>query len=126
MAHLQKTNVRPLFWVLALVLGPIGCCMNQQLSPPPGCPIPRELEKVSLPAYVVEPPDILLIDALRVVPRPPYRIEPLDSLFIHVTKTKPEEPISGIYAVEPDGVVNLGFAYGTVRLVGLTLAEAKK
>ena len=31
----------------------------------------KELAKVSLPPYVIEPPDILLIDALRVVPKPP-------------------------------------------------------
>jgi protein involved in polysaccharide export with SLBB domain len=79
-----------------------------------------------LPPYTVAPPDILLIDTLRVVPRPPYKIEPLDALFIHVTPTLPNEPITGIYAVEPDGNLNLGPSYGSVRLAGLTLAEAKK
>ena len=37
-------------------------------------PVGRELEKVSLPPYVIEPPDILTIEALRVVPKAPYRI----------------------------------------------------
>src|SRR4051812_44922124 len=30
-----------------------------------GPPVPRELEKVTHPTYVIEPPDILLIDAVR-------------------------------------------------------------
>jgi polysaccharide export outer membrane protein len=89
--------------------------------------VPRELEKVTLPAYVIEPPDILLVDALRVIPTPPYRIEPLDSLVISVTETLPNEPIGGIYVVDPDGTVNLGPAYGSgVRLAGLTLKQAKE
>src|SRR5947209_8943000 len=30
-------------------------------------PLPRELEKVNHPTYIIEPPDILLIDAARLV-----------------------------------------------------------
>ena len=45
---------------------------------PPESDLPRELNKVTMPPYRVEPPDILLINAFRVVPRPPYKIEPLD------------------------------------------------
>src|SRR5690348_12424847 len=68
----------------------IGCllatgCHSQQLQPPVDSQVPRELAKVTLPTYVIEPPDILLVDALRVVPLPPYRIAPLDILFIEVT-----------------------------------------
>lgn len=87
--------------------------------------LPRELAKAPLPPYVIEPPDILLIDALRVVPLPPYRIAPLDGLFIQATNTLPTDPISGIYSVEPDGVVNFGASYGTVKVVDMTLEEAK-
>jgi polysaccharide export outer membrane protein len=87
--------------------------------------VPRELAKVPLPDYVIEPPDILLIDAVRVVPRPPYRIEPLDALAIQVTETLPQQPIAGIYTVEPDGTVNLGFTYGAVSVVDLTVVQAK-
>jgi polysaccharide export outer membrane protein len=87
--------------------------------------VPRELEKVSHPTYVIEPPDILLIDAARLVPRPPYRVEPLDALFITVTDTLPKQPIEGIYSVDTAGAVNLGFNYGSVTLFGKTLDEAK-
>ena len=47
--------------------------------------VPRELEKTYLPDYRVEPPDILLIEAVKAVPKPPYRVEPLDVLFVQVT-----------------------------------------
>ncbi len=87
--------------------------------------MPRELRMTSLPLYRVEPPDILLIDTLRVVPRPPYRIGPLDTLLIHVTNTLPNEPISGLYGVDPEGAVNLGPSYGLVRIAGMTLGEAQ-
>jgi len=45
-------------------------------------PQPRELSKVLLPAYTIEAPDILLIEAVKVVPKDPYSIEPLDLLQI--------------------------------------------
>ena len=54
-------------------------------------PLPSEKEKVTHPAYVIEPPDILFIDAIRVVPKPPYRIEPLDILLIQVAETLPND-----------------------------------
>jgi polysaccharide export outer membrane protein len=79
---------------------------------------------VSFPEYVIEPPDILLIDAIRVVPKPPYRIEPLDVLYINVPNTLPTtEPINGLYSVEPEGTVALG-EYGAVSVAGLTLKAA--
>jgi len=78
-----------------------------------------------MPDYVVEPPDVLMIDAVRVVPLPPYHIEPLDAIAIVVTDALPQQPIQGIYPVEPDGTVNLGFSYGSVRVADLTVEEAR-
>jgi polysaccharide export outer membrane protein len=86
--------------------------------------VARELEKVSLPRYVIEPPDILLIDALRIIPKDPFRIEPLDILYIDVEGTLPDATIRGPYPVEPGGSVDLGSLYGKVKVVGLTLDEA--
>ena len=94
-----------------------------------GVPIvdaPRELVKANLPPYVIEPPDILLIDAVRVVPLPPYKISPLDALLITATNTLPNEPISGIYPVEPEGTVKLGTSYGAVSVVDMSTEEAKE
>jgi polysaccharide export outer membrane protein len=97
------------------------------LPPPsePAVPVARELDLVSLPRYVIEPPDILLIDALRVVPKDPFRIEPLDILFLEVEGTQPDAPIRGPYAVEPGGAIDLGSLYGKVDVVSLSLDEAQ-
>ncbi len=64
---------------------------------------PRELSKVSMPDYVVEPPDIIVVEALEALPG---------------------RPISGERLVRPDGKISLGF-YGEVYVAGLTLAEIK-
>lgn len=91
----------------------------------PAGPLPRELEKMSLPEYVVEPPDILLIEALNLVPKPPYHIQTLDGLGITVLNTFEESPIAGIYPVAPEGTVNLLPPYGSVRVVDMTVEEAQ-
>jgi polysaccharide export outer membrane protein len=106
----------------ALVTLGTGCHGPQALPPD----VPRELAKVSLPPYVLEAPDILLIDALRLVPKPPYRIQPLDVLAIRASDTVPDQPINGPFTVEPEGTVNLGFNYGSVRVANMTLAEARE
>ncbi len=87
--------------------------------------VPNELTRVTLPTYRVEPPDILLIDAVKVVPKEPYDLEPFDVLQIEVEGTPPEWPISGSYSIGAAGSVDLGPPYGLVRLVGKTLSEAK-
>ena len=89
-------------------------------------PVPKELNKVTLPPYVIETPDILLIDAIRIIPLPPYRVEPLDVLSISGVNVFESAPIQGMYPVEPDGTVNLGPAYGgSVRVADLTTEEIK-
>jgi polysaccharide biosynthesis/export protein len=86
-------------------------------------PIPTEINRVSLPPWRVAPPDILMIDAARFVPKPPYNIEPLEVLLIKVTSTLPNEPIDGPFTVTPEGTINLGFGYGTVRVQGMTVDQ---
>ncbi len=111
-------------------LGCLSCTGCWPLPVHEVCPdseAPRELRNVFLPPYVIEPPDILLIDAVRVVPKPPYRIEPLDALLIQASDLLPAlEPIAGIYGVDPEGNVNLGLGHGTVKVAGLTLDEARE
>jgi polysaccharide export outer membrane protein len=108
------------FWVMGA-----GCAARN------GCPnacedqLPKELKKVNLPDYVIEPPDILLIDALRVIPKPPYKIAPFDALLIKAEGVKVEEPIANIFVVDPDGMVQLGLSYGGVYVNGMTLVEAR-
>ena len=86
---------------------------------------PAELAKVSLPDYVIEPPDILLIEGVKIVPKTPYEIQPQDILQVVVLGTQPERPIAGQYLVEADGSVRLGPGYGTVRVSGLSTDEAE-
>jgi len=102
-----------------------GCVATGSHPPPIDQQVPKELAKISQLPYVIEPPDILLIDVVRTVPLPPYKIQPLDGLYIQATNTFPTDPIAGIYSVEPEGTVNLGLAYGIVRVADLTLEEAK-
>jgi len=85
----------------------------------------KELAKVTLPPYVIEPPDILLIDALRVVPKPPFRIQSFDTLQVIVEGTLLEQPINGLYVVEPGGMLDLGPSYGKVMVGGQSLEEAQ-
>jgi polysaccharide export outer membrane protein len=66
--------------------------------------IPRELNKVSMPDYVVEPPDLILVEVLEALPG---------------------RPISGERLVRPDGKITLGF-YGEIYVAGLTIAEIKE
>lgn len=88
--------------------------------------VPRELDKASLPNYVIEPPDVLIIEALRMVPKGPYRIEPMDTLAVQPVAPLPGEATNLVLIVDPDGTVDLGPAYGgRIKVVGLTLAEAK-
>src|SRR5262249_4872497 len=100
-------------------------CLTPQIRPPADSKLPVELNKASLPTYVIEPPDILLLDVIRVVPKPPYHIEPLDALFIIVPGALDQEPLQEIYLVEPEGSVALGASYVKVSVVGMTLDQAK-
>ncbi len=66
--------------------------------------IPTELKKVSMPDYVVEPPDIIVVEVLEALPG---------------------RPITGERLVRPDGKISLGF-YGEVYVAGLTTTEIKE
>ncbi|MCS6864658.1 MAG: polysaccharide biosynthesis/export family protein [Gemmataceae bacterium] len=93
----------------------------------PDVPVPKELNKVSLPPYIVETPDILQIEAIRVIPLPPYRLEPLDVLYLSAENDFERARIAGLYPIEPDGTINLGPTYGgAVRVTDLTTEEAQK
>jgi polysaccharide biosynthesis/export protein len=87
---------------------------------------PREIHKASLPAYRIEPPDLLQIEMLKMVPKPPYRIELYDVLQIRASGTLWDQPIEGFYMVQAEGTVNLGPTYGSVRLAGMTIDEAEE
>jgi len=94
-------------------------------DPSPLSAVPRELEMVSLPPYVIEPPDILFLQAVKIVPKSPHVIEPFDGLLIRVANAFADQPIADAFAVDPEGMVDLGPSYGRVRVAGLTVDEAQ-
>ena len=85
-----------------------------------------ELDKVSVPMYRVEPPDILTIDVSQHVSQASYPLQVGDLVGLSVHGTFPDEPIAGEFLVEAGGVVELGFTYGAVEVGGKTVDEAKK
>ena len=124
--------VLPAWLAVWVVLGLTGCHAvdfydaSLQQPAPPAMEPPRELSKMSLPSYCVEPPDMLQIEMLKLVPLPPYRVDIYDVLQIRVLGTILDQPIDGFYLVEGEGIVSLGPAYGTVRVVGMTIEEARE
>ncbi len=96
-----------------------------ELQVPPESP-PSELAKVSLPRYRVAPPDILVVQAVRLFPKDPYFIQSSDFLQIVVPNALFDQPIAGTFQVDPAGRVNLGAAYDSVRIAGMTLDEAQE
>jgi polysaccharide export outer membrane protein len=70
-----------------------------------GLAVPKEFEKRSLSDYVIEPPDILLVQGTNAI-------------------GLPSQPIEGQHLVKPDGKINLGI-YGEVYVAGMTIASAK-
>jgi polysaccharide export outer membrane protein len=74
-------------------------------APPVPHGVPREFEKRSLPPYIIEPPDVLLVESTAAL--------------------KDQQPIRGQHLVRPDGTISLG-VYGEVYVAGLTIAQAKE
>lgn len=107
-AWMLPTRVRRLLGVcglMALASAISGCGVMGKHRPQPGVVNPhqpRELEMVSMPPYVIEPPD---------------------ELEISIRPSSIELPLTTA-TVQADGVVNLGFL-GDVYLAGLTLAQAE-
>ena len=116
--------------MLLLACAAVGCSALdvydtslERPTPPPMEP-PRELAMCSLPAYHIEPPDILQIELMKMVPLPPYHIESYDVLTIQVLGTLYDAPINNYFMVEAEGQVNLGPAYGEVQVAGMTIEQA--
>ena len=83
-----------------------------------------EPPKVALPAYRIEPPDVISIEMLKLIPLPPYRAEVFDVLQIRANAPT-DAPIDNYYMIEAEGTVNLGPQYGSVRVAGMTIDEIR-
>ena len=96
---------------------------------PAGTPIFRDIgketAKMSLPFYFLEPPDIINVEAIHLAPKAPYRLRVFDIIMIDVLGTPPDEPISGFFAVEPGGLIQLGSGYGSIMVAGMSIEEAE-
>jgi polysaccharide export outer membrane protein len=66
--------------------------------------VPNELKPVTMPTYIVGPPDILQIDSL-------------EGLLT--------QPVRGPHLIRPDGTVGIG-AYGSAYVAGLTIDQARE
>ncbi len=98
---------------------------------------PRELCKVTHPRYVVEPPDILLIEAVNSLRMPETPLRPGETLIVRVANTIPVDPqeadvakqfkqINGEFAIQTDGLIDFGPEYGYVSVIGMTLPQARQ
>lgn len=127
----QRTTIVCL--VAALLLASSGCralltrpqprLTGPQLPNPSGFQVPTEKDKSTLPLYTIEPPDILLIEAVRVVPKPPYHIQSTDVVSVEIEGLFPESAQGGAarsYVVDSMGRIDLGPLYGKVKVAGLT------
>lgn len=127
--------------VAAALLAAVGCHHGERhygpdrataasVAVPPPEAVPRELSKVTLPPYVIEAPDQLLIEVIQ-----KSRVTKVDengkpvpdgkggNIQVDVADRLPIQPVSGSFAVRPDGSVNLGI-WGNVPVSGLTLDQA--
>ena len=86
--------------------------------------VPREKSMVSLPEYILEPPDILVIQSVKLIPHSPHRLETYDLISVRAEGAA-AEPIFQAFSIDERGDVDLGSSYGKVRLIGQTMEEAR-
>ena len=110
-----------------LVAGSAGCHIafpgRQSDGPIPNVPpeTPRELAKVSLPDYIIEPPDVLTIEAISLLPKQPYALQPLDVVSVITTGLPEETVLGGEFVVQADGSLQLGLGFGSMLAAGKTV-----
>ena len=130
---------RVVFALLACLSG-AGCCVGPEVRQT-ACDaaltdIPTEMQKVSIPPYRVEPPDILILEMVNNIRPAEDPLRAGDELYIRVSGTLPPveagdplenefRQINNAYRVQTDGTVDLGPEYGSVAVEGLTLKESK-
>lgn len=125
--------------IILIIASIVGCATTPQTSLGPGPgegmvlseatyangPMPRELDKVSLPTYTVAPPDILVINAINLVPKAPYQLMMGDVVAVSVSGTLPDAPIENAFPIGIGGTIDLGMPYGKVRVVNKTVEEVE-
>ena len=74
--------------------------------------------------YVIQPPDVIQIEMVKVIPKPPYRAAVFDVFQVRA-KAIPDQPIDDYFMVEAEGEINLGQTYGSVHVAGMTIDEVR-
>ena len=137
-------GIRRLALIAGALLPALSGCLSPQMQdagfgpryaqtpialPAPGT-VPTELAKVTLPEYVIEPPDVLRIEVVLRAPviDPDTKKAKVDKKtgkkeLTDTLRSLPLQPVWGEYAVRPDGNVYLG-VYGEVQVAGYTLKQA--
>jgi polysaccharide biosynthesis/export protein len=123
----QRTNICG--WLAVLLLC-TGChSLRKHPLPPPvlqPADVPRELCKATIPEYIIEPPDVLTIDAIRLLPRQPYQLQPLDTLAVQINDNTGAPIFETTAAIDPSGRLPLGPLFGSVAVSGLTVEEVRR
>jgi len=109
--------------------------------------VPRELQKATLSAYIVEPPDVLLIEVAHNVRSANDPIKAGEDVIVRadlpgdtgVGTSNPNQPaltttpgaldfhlVNAAYRVQANGTVDLGPIYGSVQIGGLSLDAARR
>ena len=99
--------------------------------------LPRELKKVSLPDYIIEPPDILLIEvhgARRIQTMELSTGELLDIRVgntlsidqVDYDATRASGQLNGTYRIQSDGQIDLGPGHGKVAVRDLSITDARR
>jgi polysaccharide export outer membrane protein len=146
----SKRQQSPLWWQLVCCLSVVSGCAtshSHRMMDVGAVNVPRELDKITLPTYVVEPPDILLIQTVSTLRSPESPLASGDRLRVHLKNGLPIDVgvdpmanqlqfdaesqieigfkvLSGTYRIETDGMVDLGPAYGKVPVANKTIAQA--
>ncbi len=108
------------------------------LTPPPT--LPRELQKTTLPDYIIEPPDILRIEAIRTIPKSPYLLTAGDGLLVQISMENGELLLNEVLRVELDGSLQFGSPIdepneetdpelrveGPLNVMGLSVEDARR
>lgn len=87
--------------------------------------VPRELCKAVIPEYIIEPPDVLTIDAIRLLPKQPYKLQPLDTLAVQIVSNAGETIYQASSAIDPSGRLPLGPVFGTIEAADKTVDEVR-
>lgn len=88
--------------------------------------VPAELNKVMHPEHLIEPPDILQINALQAIPKQPYKIQAFDTLSVTILNALMEPQFAGPVVVDADGTIDLTLKFKRAKVVDLTAEQAQK